>query len=139
MFTEGYRDTFATVGILLGSQDGCPSADVDNAERRLGIKLPVSLKAYYLLSGREKRLNQFHNRLLPPAMMFADSDYVVFMEENQRVVFWGTLGTREAKDDGPVFQGVNVRDKAIDRHPEHESCFTFLNVMAIWHASFGGG
>ena len=64
MFTEAYHDTFATVGIRLRSEDGCERADIEDAERHLGIKIPVSLKEYYLAPGREKRINQFHNRLL---------------------------------------------------------------------------
>jgi hypothetical protein len=138
MFTDSYRDTFATVGIQLRSQDACPSGDVEGAERRLGIKLPVSLREYYLFSGWEKRLNQFHNRLLPPEKWFTDSNYLVFIEENQRVVYWGIPASPEPQPDAPVFQGVNLGNKGIEWHAEHDSCFMFLNVMALWHASFGG-
>ena len=138
VFTDSYRDTFVTVGVQLRSEDGCASADIEAAERRLGIKIPVSLKEYYLLSGREKRINQFHNRLLPPEKWFTDSSHLVFMEENQWVVYWGISPVQEPKTDTGVFQGFKLRDKGIDWHAEHDSCFTFLNVMAIWHASFGG-
>lgn len=138
MFTDSYRDIFATVGVQLRSEDGCASAELEDAERRLGIKIPVSLKEYYLLSGREKRINQFHNRLLLPEKWSIDSSHLVFMEENQSVVYWGISAAPESKTDAGVFQGVNLRDKGIDWHAEHDSCFTFLNVMAIWHASFGG-
>ena len=138
MFTESYQDTFATLGIPLRSQDACSDADIENAESRLAIKLPGSLKEYYLVAGREKRVNQFHNRLLPPEKLFVDSGRVVFMEENQWVVVWGVPAGQDVKADAAVFQGVNRRDKGIEWHPEHDSCCTFLNVMAIWHASFGG-
>jgi hypothetical protein len=138
VFTDSYRDTFASVGVQLRSQDGCASGDIEDAERRFGIKIPVSLNEYYLLSGREKRINQFHNRLLPPEKWFVDSSHLVFMEENQWVVYWGISAAQEPKTDAGVFQGVNLRDKGIEWHAEHDSCFTFLNVMAIWHASLGG-
>jgi hypothetical protein len=138
MFTEFYRETFATLGISLTNDDCCELSEIENAEKRLGIKIPLSLKEYYLLSGREKRINQFHNRLRPPEKWFVDGDNLVFMEENQWVVYWGVpVAKAETKDSG-VFQGVNFRDKGIDWHSEHESCATFLNVMAIWHASYGG-
>jgi hypothetical protein len=138
VFTDTYHDTFATFGIRLRSEDACSNADVEAAESRLAIKLPGSLKDYYRVAGREKRINRFHNRLLPPEKLFIDSGRVVFMEENQWVVYWGVPAVPEMKRDDAVFQGVNRRDKGIEWYPEHDSCFTFLNVMAVWHASFGG-
>jgi hypothetical protein len=138
MFTDSYQATFATLGVRLCSEDGCPAADIEHAERRLAANLPRSLKEYYLVAGREKRINQFHDRLLPPEKLFLDSGHVVFMEENQWVVYWGVPAVQEMKPDIAVFQGVNRRDKGIEWHPEHDSCFAFLNVMAVWHASFGG-
>jgi hypothetical protein len=138
VFADSYKATFATLGVQLGSEDACANADIEDAERRLAIKLPGSLREYYLVAGREKRINQFHNRLLPPERLFIDSGRVVFMEENQWVVYWSVAASADVKIDAAVFQGVNLHDKGIEWHPEHDSCFTFLNVMAVWHASFGG-
>ena len=138
MFTDSYHDTFAACGIPLRSEDACGSADIEDAETRLATKLPEALKDYYLIAGRESRINQLHNRLLPLEKLFVDSGRVVFMEENQWVVYWSVPVGQDAKPDAAVFQGVNRRDKGIEWHPEHDSCFTFLSVMAVWHASFGG-
>jgi hypothetical protein len=87
------------------------TADIDDAEKRLGVRLPGSLKEYYLVAGREKRINQLHNRLLPPEKLRIDSERLVFMEENQWVVYWGVPAVRETEPDAAVFQGVNRRDK----------------------------
>src|SRR5262245_11775085 len=114
MLTNSYQDTFATLGIRLRSEDACSAADIGDAERSLAVKLPGSLKEYYLVAGREKRINQFHNRLLPPEKLFIDSERVVFMEENQWVVYWGVPALRDTKPDADVFQGVNRRDKGIE-------------------------
>jgi len=138
VFRDSYRDTFAAVGVQLSIDDGCASADIDGAEKRLQVKIPLSLREYYLLSGWEKRINQFHNRLLAPEKWFIESDHLVFMEENQWVLYWGISAHEGPKTDAPVFQGVNLRIKGIQWHAEHDSCFIFLNAMAIWHASFGG-
>jgi hypothetical protein len=138
VFADSYQDTFAAFGVRLGSGDACSTTDIEEAESRLGVRIPGSLKEFYLVAGREKRINQFHNRLLAPEKLTIDSERVVFMEENQWVVYWGVPAVREPKPDAGVFQGVNRRDKGIDWHPEADSCSTFLNVMAIWHASFGG-
>jgi hypothetical protein len=144
-FTESYRNTFATVGVQLRDEDGCASADIEDVERRLGIKIPVSLQEYYLLSGREKRINQFFDRVRAPEKWEIDSvhwdidsDQLVFMEENQWVVYWGVPSAQDRKTDDAVSVGFNIRQKGIQWRAEHESCFTFLNVMVLWHASFGG-
>jgi hypothetical protein len=144
-FADSYRDTFATVGVHLRDEDGCPATDIEQAERRLGIKIPISLREYYLLSGREKRINQFYDRLRSPEKWEIDSvhwdidsDQVVFMEENQWVAYWGVASVQEGKADDAVSVGFNIRKKGIQWRPEHDSCVTFLNVMILWHASFGG-
>ncbi len=71
-FADSYRDTFATLGTPLREEDACADSDIQDAEQRLSVKLPGSLKQYYLVAGREKRINQFHNRLLPPEKLFVD-------------------------------------------------------------------
>lgn len=138
MFADSYQDTFATLGVRLGSGDGCLITEIEEAEKRLGVRLPESLKEFYLVAGREKRINQFHNRLLAPEKLRVEAERVVFLEENQWVVYWGVPAVREAQADAAVFQGVNLGDKGIEWYPETDSCSTFLNVMAVWHASFGG-
>jgi hypothetical protein len=96
------------------------------------------LREYYLLTGREKRINKHHNRLRAPADWLVDSGRLVFMEENQWVVYWGVPACSQEKTDAAVFQGVNLHQKGIHWTLEQESCFVFLNVMAAWHASYGG-
>lgn len=64
MFADSDQDTFATLGVRLGRGDACSTTDIEEAERRLGVRLPESLKEFYLVAGREKRMNQFHTRLL---------------------------------------------------------------------------
>lgn len=138
MFADSYRDLFASFGIQLRNEDAYANVEIEAAEKRLSNRMPQALKEYYLVAGRERHINQFHNRLLSPEKLFVDSERLVFMEENQRVVYWGVPASPNVTRDAAVFQGVNRREKAIEWHAEHDSCFTFLNVMAAWHASFGG-
>jgi hypothetical protein len=144
-FTDSYRATFATVGIHLRDEDGCAKADLERAEKRLGIEIPASLQEYYMLSGREKRINQVFDRLRDPnrweidsVHWDIDSDRTVFMKENQCVASWGIPTARVRKKDDGVSVGFNIIKKGIQWRAEHDSCFTFLNVMILWHASFGG-
>ena len=41
-----------------------------------------------------------------------DGGKLVFLEENQCVVFWGVEASRSPDDDPPVYQGPNVRGRA---------------------------
>lgn len=138
MFANSYNSIFEAIGVPLTAVDGCEPSELETAERRLSLSLPQSLRDYYLRSGREKRVNQFHNRLYHPHELSVDSRYLLFFEENQSVCFWGVRADDQATKDAPVFQGVNQGEKGIDWYPEHESCFTFLKVNAVWLAAFGG-
>jgi len=103
-------------------------------EQALAISIPDALQSYFLVAGRETRLNQAHNHLLAPAAWFIDSRHLVFLEENQAVVFWG-VPIEPNEEDPSVAQAVNgVR---IDWNLEHHSCCEFLSVMLHWQAVMG--
>lgn len=77
-----------------------------------------------------------HNRLLPPDEWFVDAGRLVFLEENQTVVFWG-VPVAAADDDPAVDQGV-VNGSTIEWHSESDQCSVFLKVMFAWQAVMGG-
>jgi hypothetical protein len=119
-------------------EDGVPAGEIVAGEHRLGIQLPSALREYYLIAGRLDRLNRAHNRLYSPGEWFVDEAKLVFMEENQSVVFWGIPISECSGDDPPVLQGVNVADRPIEWYPEHGSCSEFLRMMVHWQAVCGG-
>src|SRR5687767_13749169 len=101
-----YRESFSALGVRLERTDGCTVEEVSAAERRLGLRTPAAIRDYFLLAGREARINQAHNHLLGPSEWFVDSGHLVFLAENQNVVLWG-LPVSDARDDPAVLQGVN--------------------------------
>jgi hypothetical protein len=131
-----YTRTFATLGRPLAPRDGSAESRIAAAERRLGVRAPTALRDYFLVAGRERRFNCVFNRLLRPEDWFVDSHKLVFMEENQAVVYWGTLAASRPPSDPPAFQGVN--GDPIEWHAEHERCSVFLRVMLHWQAAYGG-
>lgn len=137
-FRESYVDILSSVGVELRPDDGCATAEIEKAEQGLGVEIPSSLREYYLVAGRETRINQLYNRLLLPEKWFVDSNRLVFMEENRSTVFWGIGAGKKPASDAVVFQGVNHRTEGIEWFVEHQRCSVFLRVMAVWHASFGG-
>lgn len=90
----------------------------------------------YLVAGRERRFNRALNRLMTPKKWFIDNSRLVFMEENQDVVYWGVKATSQADDDPPVFQGVN--GESIEWYREHRHASVFLVASLYWQAANGG-
>jgi hypothetical protein len=135
-FKNQYRTLFATLGYPLDGRTATPSKVIAAAEKRLGIKVPAALRDYYLVAGRERRFNQCLNRLLPPQDWTIDRDRLLFMEESQRILWWG-VSIRNAKTNDPqVSQGIN--DEPICWRSERRKCSTFLTFMIQYHAANGG-
>src|SRR3712207_4710383 len=109
-FSRQYRDTVAALARPLKASDRTPADALSRAERRLGVRLPGALREYYRACGRFGPLNRAHDRLIAPEKLFVDSGKLVFLEENQWVVYWGVEAASERRGDPPVFQGVNVID-----------------------------
>ena len=135
-FAERLKSTFATLVRPLTPEDGQPEASISVAEARLGLRLPAVLRKYYLLTGRLDRFNRAHNQLRRPKEWSVDRGKLVFLEENQCVVFWGVEAGKSPEDDPPVYQGQNVRGQPTEWYLEHERCSEFLIVMlhlqAVW-------
>ena len=137
-FEESYISIFASAGVRLSDEHRSSSAEIDEAEKRLDLFVPQSLRDFYLVAGRETRINQFYNRLIPPDKWTVDASRLVFLEENQSIVYWGVPVKHSLEVDAPVFQGVNRGPEGIVWHEEHDHCSEFLKVMAVWHATYGG-
>jgi hypothetical protein len=139
---EAYRRHYQRLGRPLTGSHSLGESAINAAERRLGVRLPTALRTYYRVAGRERRLNHAHNRLLAPADWIADGDRVVFLEENQAVVAWGTrvrpTGSRRPDvSDPPVFQ-CQTTDVGRKWFREHRHVSVFLIVHLYWQAVLGG-
>lgn len=135
-YRKEYGRTYANLGRPLTARDGCAESRIAAAERRLGVRVPTALRDYFLVAGRERRFNCVFDRLLRPEDWFVDAERLVFMEENQAVVYWGTLAAAKRASNPPVYQGVN--GEPIEWYVEHEQCSVFLHVMLHWQGAFGG-
>src|SRR5690349_13306014 len=135
-FRRYYRGIYDAFGYPLSERTALSPEVLDAGRKRLGVPVPRALRDYYLVAGRERRFNSCHNRLLPPSKWTVDQRRLVFMEENQAVVYWG-VGTRNPDADDPaVWQGVN--GEPIAWYAEHRKCSVFLAVMLHYHAVNGG-
>jgi hypothetical protein len=136
MFAERYRAAFESLGLPLRPEDALKPASLENIKLE-GFHLPLALREFYLVAGNEVVLNQSFNRLLAPEKIFVESGRIVFMEENQGVVYWGIKP--DGSENPIVEQGINIEGKAIEWHSEDTDSAGFLEAMLCWQASFGGG
>jgi hypothetical protein len=139
---EAFEARYAVAALsLLGSLSdtaGMDEQSLARAEQHFGVALPKSLRSYYLTLANLRELNDAHNRLLSPQDWFLDGGKLVFMVENQGVVYWSVEATKSPDDDPPVYQGVNRLPETIDWYPECDLCSEFLLVMLHWQAVMGG-
>ena len=98
------RELEELLGRKLERDDGIPSSEIAQSETRLKMRLPLALRDYYALAGNLP-INVEHNRLYAPKRLKKRKGKLVFMEENQMVVFWGV--DVDTTSDPEVFQANN--------------------------------
>jgi len=131
-----YRRTFETLGRNLNPEDATPEAEILAAEKRLGRQIPKALADFYRVAGRADDYNAIHDRLLPPTELALESDKLVFLEENQAVVLWGTDAWPKTTEDPPAYQATNA--EPLIWEAVNDRCSVFLLVMLHWAAAFAG-
>jgi hypothetical protein len=101
-FQGQYRRAYESLGNPLTHKEGRSESRIRAVERQLGVRLANALRDYYLVAGKERRFNHGFNHLYAPEEWFINGEKLVFMEENQAVVLWGTVAGPEPDDDPPV-------------------------------------
>jgi hypothetical protein len=135
-FKNYYQTIYDTFGYPLTKRMGLSPKVLAAAEKRLGVQIPLALGDYYLVAGREQRFNKCHHRLRAPQKWEIDKQRLIFMEENQWVVFWAVSTRNSESADPPVSQGMN--DESITWVREQRRCSVFLAVMLHLQAVSGG-
>ena len=134
MFKRYYADKFREIfGSPPKPADGLGNDAVRSALDSAGLTIPVALFDYYSLAGRHW-INENHNRLRPIEELEWVDDQLVFMEENQLVVFWGIRKENLIESDPIVWQVVN--GDPIEWYAENHRLSRFL--MAMWNWTVTG-
>jgi hypothetical protein len=122
----------------LGPEDAVSDAVLNEAEARLGVRLPPALRTLYAVTGSSKSIHCAYNELLPPGRIYFADDHLVFYEENQVVVVWGIPQSRLGDDDPPVEQGQPNSMRRDMFYPEFRSVSEFACAQGAWQAVNGG-
>ena len=116
---------------------GYSEAEIAALEDRLNVRLPASLREYYLSLGKNKAVNDSFNRLTSLGEIgFSEDDHLVFYEEHQAVVLWGIEKQALSAADPAVYGTYDsarrewFMDAATTEH--------FLLSMAWWNGALGG-
>ena len=121
------------------SQQAESKASLVATEKRIGTRLPKVLRDYYLLAGRDGRLNQAHNHLLQLEDLLVEEKALVFYVENQAEVLWAILDRDLGMTDPPVYRAENSdEDQDLEWQLDHRFLSDFLITMACWQAAAGG-
>lgn len=134
-YAAHYEKLFYDTGLELTQGDGCAEANLAKAESRLGVKLPLALRDYYLKSG-EHELNQSYHHLIELGEMGFTDDYLIFLDENQSVALWGIPRKNLGEDDPFVWQGENSSPRQWES--EGLTVSEFLEMVLYWQAACGG-
>ena len=106
-FARKFRAGLAPlIGRKLKITDGLAPGFATAAQCKLKLMIPTALREYYSVAGRLP-LNKEHNRLYSPGRLKVLEGKLVFMEENQCMVFWGMDTAALGQDDPEVFQAHN--------------------------------
>lgn len=116
------------------AQDGTPEAELQLVERNFQLQLPLTLRRFYLVAGRHKIVSSAHNRFLSPRKMRIERKALIFLEQNQNVMFWGIHGGDLIKADPPVHQGNHGEP---DWYLDARYLSAFLIGVTCWQAANG--
>jgi hypothetical protein len=100
-FIERYAATWLTP---LDPAAGYSANDLNQAEDRLGVRLPPSLREGYEMFARRDELVRRQDHLLAPSELCFDEDRdaLIFRIENQSVTSWGIPANELTMADPPV-------------------------------------
>ena len=114
--------------------DGYSAAELDAAEQRLGLKLPLALWEWYRLVGRRKDIIAMQDFLAPPEELgiMDENGLLVFYCENQQVVEWGIQESALALADPPVWlDNSGLHSTRQEPVQENDTLSEFALQMAV--------
>jgi hypothetical protein len=135
------RHFAAEWAIPIVDEDGSTQAELDDAERRLGVRLPLAVREAYQLLGRRKDLTSVNGTLWGPEKLDYDREnqILVFRAAHQGVAFFGVSLTDQADDDPPVLYYATLMDRESEEWEPFLDRFSLACVdMVLWEAVEAG-
>jgi hypothetical protein len=115
---------------------GIDAAELDAAERRLGLSLPPALREWYARHGARSDIWSLQDKLWVPAEIRVEDGVLTFAIENQGVVRWG-IRLDDLLDEDPVVVVSDPSGKG-GWLVESESTSGFALQFALLNAKWSG-
>lgn len=117
------KELAVIIGRKITIKDGFSKKQLDKLLYEADINIPTSLYQYYQTCGKLEINKEHHNLYNPNELEFIDN-YLVFMEENQRVVIWGFNKEDLNKEDPMVYQ--SQENEKTEWYPEEMEFSKFI-------------
>lgn len=123
------------LGRALKSSDGMKASEVEAAQSHCKCIFPEALNAFYRLLGNLSMfMSSFQNFIEP----HRKGDYLVFLEENQGVCYWGINIYEMANEDVKVYMCTDINAENPEWYPEEITLREFLTVIMYYQCAQGG-
>lgn len=123
------------LGRALKSNDGMSASEVETAQSLCKCAFPETLNIFYRLLGNVSMfMSSFQNFIEP----YRKGDYLVFLEENQGICYWG-VNIHKASDDGvDVYMCTDINAERLEWYPEEITLKEFMIVIMYYQCAQGG-
>ena len=123
------------IGRLLNENDGINSIIIQQAETRLGQKLPEALKEFYALVGNLEIFTSSFESFMTPDELECQDSMLIFLDENQGVCQWAVSIT---DNEDTIVYMLTINDDKPTWHSEKVSLEEFLKVVMYLQYAEGG-
>lgn len=119
--------------------DGYEEEVLQEAEARLGVRLPATLRTFYRVWGKRRDLTEQSDPMLSPDELLIRADTLIFWIENQSVYYWGVPLEAIEEANPPVAittsgpKGWHVESE-LHWRPSHPHLSSFLDDMLYRNA-----
>ena len=124
------------IGRTLGVNDGIDKVQIEQAEIRLGLKLPEVLREFYALVGNLDIFTSSFESFAPLEEMECENDMLIFLYENQGGCCWG-LNLHEVTH-STVYMCTDTEAEKPEWYPEEITLDKFLKIIMYLQCAEGG-
>lgn len=135
-FVAFYQEMYAYIGFPLEASNRMAPAEISKAEKRLGVKVPKALAAYYQVAGKNDAFNLCLDELLRPDEWYTHKKRLVFYQGHQAVVAYGIRTDRMQEVNPPVEMGNGA--EPLKWFALSPSTTNFFQITTYWQGAYAG-
>lgn len=124
------------LGRKLKRADGISSEKIEDVENKLGLVLPNPLREFYQLVGNLDIFTKSFQRFAAIDDLLIKDSKLIFLEENQSVLYWAYNLEDSDTDDPLIYQ--NTHYDTGEWYSENMRLYSFLILMAYYQCAQGG-